>query len=395
MAAFVRQFRAGWIVLCCLLAGQAAFAQAANEARFALVVGNARYAGQPLANPENDSRLIATRLRGLGFKVSENQNLGVRDFRRVLRDFVKQVQDQDGVVVFYYAGHGVQIEGRNYLLPVDVDTSTQEEVKDNSIDIDDLFVSRLEKVRAQTRVVILDACRNNPWATASRGIRAAGGLAEMNARGTLIAYASAPGATAEDGPAGTNSVYTKHLAEEMLVDGLEVEQMFKRVRVKVLADTKERQVPWVNTSLTTNFSFSGRPQDDGGDARRQEQIARLEDELKQTRGLLERAQGGAAGSAPATAAANAAGADARAAEVASLQQQLQRSEQALQAARVASKSASGPVTVTAARTAANAPDTRQQIRARADLCADLLTRISIGEPLSDSAQATFQKECRK
>ena len=104
--------------------------------------------------------------------------------------------------------------------------------------------------------MILDACRDNPFAGKTRNIRSAGGLAEMGARGTLIAYASAPGAPAEDGPRGKNSVYTRNLAEEMMVPGLEVEQMFKNVRVKVLRDTKDRQVPWVNTSLTSNFSFN-------------------------------------------------------------------------------------------------------------------------------------------
>jgi len=265
-------------------------AQTVTDGRYALVVGNARYRTLPLSNPENDARLIASRLRALGFNVYEHKNLGVREFRRVLREFVRLVQQADGVVVFYYAGHGVQIDGRNFLLPVDIDVAKEEEVKDDSIDIDDLFMSQLEKVRAQTRIVILDACRDNPFAGRSRAIRTTGGLAEMNARGTLIAYASAPGATAEDGPPGTNSVYTRHLAEEMTVDGLEVEQMFKRVRVKVLNDTRQRQVPWVNTSLTTNFSFKGRPAIDGGDAQRHEQIARLEEELKHTRGLLERAR---------------------------------------------------------------------------------------------------------
>jgi hypothetical protein len=107
--------------------------------------------------------------------------------------------------------------------------------------------------------VILDACRNNPFAGKTRNIRSAGGLAEMGARGTLIAFASSPGASAEDGPTGGNSVYTKNLAEEMMAPRLEVEQMFKNVRVKVLHDTDGRQLPWVNTSLTSNFAFNPGP----------------------------------------------------------------------------------------------------------------------------------------
>jgi hypothetical protein len=180
----------------------------------------------------------------------------VLQFRRALREFARRVQEDDAIAVLYYAGHGVQIDGRNFLLPVDINLRDQEEVKDESVDIEELFLSRIEKARSHPRIVILDACRDNPFAGKTRNIRSAGGLAEMGARGTLIAFASAPGAPAEDGPSGRNSVYTKHLAEEMMVPGLEVEQMFKNVRVKVLRDTRERQLPWVNTSLTSNFSFN-------------------------------------------------------------------------------------------------------------------------------------------
>ncbi|MBU2409352.1 MAG: caspase family protein, partial [Gammaproteobacteria bacterium] len=226
------------------------------ERRIALVIGNARYAKFPLGNPENDARLIAGNLRRLGFEVDERLNLNVLQFRRALREFAREVQKDDAVSVFYYAGHGVQIDGRNYLLPVDINLRDEEEVKDESVDIDELFLSRIEKARSHPRIVILDACRNNPFVRKTRNVRTAGGLAEMGARGTLIAFASAPGAPAEDGPDGSNSVYTRHLAQEMMVPGLEVEPMFKNVRVKVLRETQERQLPWVNTSLTSNFSFN-------------------------------------------------------------------------------------------------------------------------------------------
>ncbi|MBS0342108.1 MAG: caspase family protein [Proteobacteria bacterium] len=224
--------------------------------RIALVIGNARYPKAPLANPENDARLIAARLRSLGFEVTDQYNLGVVQFRRALRDFARRVAQDDAIAVLYYAGHGVQIDGRNYLLPVDVNLRDQEEVKDESVDIDELFIGRIDKVGSFPRIVILDACRNNPFAGKTRNIRSAGGLAEMGARGTLIAFASAPGAAAEDGPDGGNSIYSKSLAEEMIVPGVEVEQMFKNVRVRVLHDTAGRQLPWVNTSLTSDFSFN-------------------------------------------------------------------------------------------------------------------------------------------
>ena len=277
------------------LAATAAAARAAppaerTERKLALVVGNARYRQIPLANATNDARLIATRLRELGFEVREHLDQGMRDFRRVVREFADDARQASGVVLFYYAGHGVQIEGRNYLLPVDIDLRDENEVRDDSVEIDDLLVSRLENVPAQTRIVILDACRDNPFAARSRSGRGVGGLAEMAARGTLIAYSSAPGATAEDGPDNGNSVYTRNLANEITTVGIEVELMLKRVRVTVVRETNGRQVPWVNTSLTTNFAF--RPGSDlaSEDAERKAQIARLEDELQQTRRQLELAR---------------------------------------------------------------------------------------------------------
>ena len=245
------------------------------EKKLALVIGNARYPALPLNNPENDARVVASTLRRLGFEVREHVNLPIKEFRRVLRDYARALQNEEGVSVFYYAGHGVQIDGRNYLLPVDVNLRDEEEVKDESVDVDELFISRLERARTQVRIVILDACRDNPFGAKTRNIRSISGLAEMAARGALIAYSSAPGAAAEDGPAGTNSVYTRHLVKEMLVEGIEVEQMFKNVRVKVLRDTSQRQVPWVNTSLTANFSFN--PRAPGvEDASRRDDLARLQ-----------------------------------------------------------------------------------------------------------------------
>jgi uncharacterized caspase-like protein len=245
------------------------------EKKLALVIGNARYPALPLNNPENDARVVASTLRRLGFEVREHVNLPVKDFRRVLRDYARALQNEEGVSVFYYAGHGVQIDGRNYLLPVDVNLRDEEEVKDESVDVDELFVSRLERARTQVRIVILDACRDNPFGAKTRNIRSISGLAEMAARGALIAYSSAPGAAAEDGPPGTNSVYTRHLVKEMLVEGVEVEQMFKTVRVKVLRDTNQRQVPWVNTSLTANFSFNPRAPN-VEDASRRDDLVRLQ-----------------------------------------------------------------------------------------------------------------------
>ena len=312
------------VLLLLLLLLPSADARAAGaDKRIALVIGNARYPALPLNNPENDARVIAATLRRLGFEVIEHVNLPTKDFRKVVREYARRVHAEEGTSLFYYAGHGVQIEGRNYLLPVDVNLRDEDEVRDEGVDIDELLVSRLERARTQTRLVILDACRDNPFQakTKTRNLRGAGGLAEMAARGALIAYATAPGASAEDGPAGTNSVFTRHLAREMLVEGIEVEQMFKNVRVKVMRDTGQRQIPWVNTSLTSNFAFNpranGAEAERGADGARRDDLARLqalldqreraqkelEDKVRALSGELRRAQQGGGGAAAAAAAA--------------------------------------------------------------------------------------------
>lgn len=271
---------AALLVAMALLAVSLVMPAWAAEKRLALVVGNARYPLAPLNNPENDARVVASTLRRLGFEVIEHVNLPVKDFRRVLREYAKRVQDTEGTALFFYAGHGVQIDGRNYLLPVDINVRDEYEIKDEAVDVEELFVSRLDRARAQTRIVILDACRDNPFGRISRGLRTVGtGLVEMGARGALIAYSSAPGATAEDGPAGTNSIFTRHMVKEMLVEGLEVEQMFKNVRVKVLRDSNQRQIPWVNSSMTSNFSFNPRAAGDPVEASRREDLVRLQASL--------------------------------------------------------------------------------------------------------------------
>lgn len=272
--------RAAFLVAMALLVVSLCMPAWGAEKRLALVVGNARYPLAPLNNPENDARVVASTLRRLGFEVIEHVNLPVKDFRRVLREYAKRVQDTEGTALFFYAGHGVQIDGRNYLLPVDINVRDEYEIKDEAVDVEELFVSRLDRARAQTRIIILDACRDNPFGRISRGLRTVGtGLVEMGARGALIAYSSAPGATAEDGPAGTNSIFTRHMVKEMLVEGLEVEQMFKNVRVKVLRDSNQRQIPWVNSSMTSNFSFNPRAAGYPVEAARREDLVRLQASL--------------------------------------------------------------------------------------------------------------------
>lgn len=225
------------------------------QRRVALVIGNGRYPEMPLNNPEHDARLVARTLRSLDFEVGEHLNLGARDFKRVLREFARRMDDDNVASVFYYAGHGVQIGGRNYLLPVDIALRDEAEVRDEAIDVQEALLAHVDRVRPRARIFIIDACRNDPFA-ARRRSRNANGLAEMAAPGALIAFSAAPGGVAEDGPVGGNSIYTRHLATELRTVGIEVEEMMKAVRIKVLRDTAQRQIPWVNTSMVVNFMFS-------------------------------------------------------------------------------------------------------------------------------------------
>ncbi|MEJ8847796.1 type VI secretion system lipoprotein TssJ [Variovorax rhizosphaerae] len=241
------------------LAQPRAKVDAPGQRRVALVIGNGRYPEMPLNNPEHDARLVAQTLRSLDFEVGEHLNLNARDFKRVLREFARRMDDDQVASVFYYAGHGVQIGGRNFLLPVDIALRDEAEVRDEAIDMQEALLSHVERVRPRARIFIIDACRNDPFATRGRGSRNASGLAEMAAPGALIAFSAAPGRVAEDGPIGGNSVYTKHLATELKTPGVDVEEMMKAVRIKVLRDTAERQIPWVNTSMVVNFMFNPGP----------------------------------------------------------------------------------------------------------------------------------------
>jgi type VI secretion system VasD/TssJ family lipoprotein len=227
-----------------------------RQRRLALVIGNGQYTQAPLPNPENDARLVSATMKGLGFEVDVHYNLKTREFKRVLREFARRMEDDSSALVFFYAGHGMQIERRNYLLPVDLNLRDEGEVRDEAIDFEDALLSRIDRVRPRARIFIIDACRDNPFSDRTRGLRVSAGLAEMAAPGALIAFSAAPGRAAEDGPQGGNSIYSRVLAQEMKTEGIEVEEMLKNVRVKVLRETQERQIPWVNTSMVVNFVFN-------------------------------------------------------------------------------------------------------------------------------------------
>ncbi len=228
----------------------------AQERRVALVIGNAAYKSvTSLQNPVNDSKAVAEQLRKLGFEVIEKQNLGREGFAGVVREFGDKLRGAS-VGLFYFAGHGLQVKGRNYLVPVDADIAREDEVPYRSFDVNEVL-DKMDSARTAVNLVVLDACRNNPFARSFKPAQT--GLAQMDApTGTLIAFATAPGSVAQDGE-GSNGLYTGALLKHIAAPGVAVEQMFKRVRVDVVNASKNQQVPWESSSLNRDFSFANAP----------------------------------------------------------------------------------------------------------------------------------------
>jgi uncharacterized caspase-like protein len=229
-------------------------AYSTSERRTALVIGNAAYRTDPLRNAVNDATDIAATLRQLGFEVTELHDAAHQQMEQGVEQFTRQL-GRGGVGLFYFSGHGVQANGLNYLIPVDARISSESDIKYQSVQVD-WVLDRMRDAGNELNVIILDACRNNPYTRSSR--TAQPGLAVMQAAsGSLIGYATSPGTTAEDGP-GRNGTYTKHLLRFMQAPSLSAEQMFKEVRVAVAQETGKKQIPWVSTSILGDFYFGGK-----------------------------------------------------------------------------------------------------------------------------------------
>ncbi len=219
--------------------------------RLALVIGNSSYHTGRLKNPVNDARDMSAALRRLGFQVIFEENATRRRMDDAVRAFYSKLRNGE-TGLFYYAGHGIQVKGRNYLIPIDARIETESDVEHESIDVGRVL-GKMEDAGNPVNIVIIDACRDNPFANSFRSSRA--GLARMDAPvGSIVAYATAPDSVAADGT-GQNGVYTKYLLEEMLVPGRTIEQVFKAVRNNVINETNNKQVPWESTSLRGDFYF--------------------------------------------------------------------------------------------------------------------------------------------
>lgn len=226
------------------------------EQRVALVIGNSNYQNAPqLANPDNDAQSMAQFLNSAGFEVISATDLGQNDMLRVVRDFSAKVSARgpNTVAMVYYAGHGVQLAGENYLVPVDAKVSNQTELVNDSVRLVDVMLT-LETIPSRMRIVILDACRNNPFPNVNDAGR---GLAIVDApNGSIVGYSTAPGAEALDGSGG-HSPYTQAFLNVAREPNVPIEQLFKRVRLQVNQSTSGAQIPWESSSLTSDFTFFG------------------------------------------------------------------------------------------------------------------------------------------
>jgi len=222
-----------------------------GEQRVALLIGNSAYKESPLKNPVNDASDMAAALKELGFKVTLRTDASQRQMKQALREFARDIKS-GGVGLFYFAGHGVQSRGRNFLVPIGASIESEAEIEDETIDAN-LVLSYMDEAQNRVNIVVLDACRNNPFARSFRS--ASHGLAQMDAgKGSFIAFATAPGSVAADG-SGRNGVYTEHLLASLKQADGDIDKVFRRVAGNVSKVTGGKQVPWVSSSLTGDFYF--------------------------------------------------------------------------------------------------------------------------------------------
>jgi len=245
---------AGAVLCACLTFTSAGYA--ATE-RHALVVGNSEYSIGALANPANDARLMENALKAVGFEVTVLLDASEREFNRALVEFRNRLKlaeqaDSNAVALFYFAGHAVQANGENYLIPVDAEIEDEIDLEFEGVSLDTIMAT-LQRSGADLKLVFLDACRNNPYDATNRS--STRGLSAIdNASGTLISFATQPGNVAEDGT-GENSTYTRSLARYIQQEGLLATQVMTRVRADVMERTGGQQEPWASLGLDRDFYF--------------------------------------------------------------------------------------------------------------------------------------------
>ncbi len=227
----------------------------AKQDRLALLIGNSAYKKLgPLKNPVNDVAAMDRALRNSGFDVMVVKNADRAAMGRAIDEFGSKLKNYE-VGLFYFSGHGLQVDGINYLCPLYMSIQGQSDVQYEAVDAGKVL-AKMEDAGNRMNIVILDACRNNPFKRSFRSMR--NGLAQMDApTGSFIAFATAPGNVALDGR-GNNSPYVTHMVNNMGQKGLSIETFFKQVRRGVMKDTNRKQVPWESSSLVGDFYFAGK-----------------------------------------------------------------------------------------------------------------------------------------
>jgi len=257
---------------------------AGTATRTALVIGNSNYKTAPLRNPVNDARDIAKTLRDLNFDVIEKLNASKRDMVLAIDAFYKRLRRAD-VGVFYFAGHGMQIHGVNYLIPVKAHVTSETDIQWEAVPAGKVL-GKMYEAGNKLNIVILDACRDNPFKRSFRTQKK--GLAQMDApKGTIIAYATSPGSVAADG-AGRNGVYTKHLLKSLRSKGMTVYDVFRETGLGVMRETKEKQIPWISSTPVQRYYMAGRGS--GGNDAERLRFERERREFEQAKAEFERKQ---------------------------------------------------------------------------------------------------------
>ena len=236
------------------LAAVSVSAQAPVDVRVALIIGNSAYPNSPLVNPANDAQAMADVLKRLGFNVIELRDGTKMQMSAAIARVSESLKGKQGVGMLYYAGHGLQLDWRNYMVPVDASLKSAADVPQQTIDLSSV-VDIFKAAGNRMNIVVLDACRDNPF---GGNTSSAKGLAQLDAPpSTFLAYATAPGNVAEDGDEKSgNGLYTQYLLQELKRPTAKIEDVFKRVRLNVRKQSQGRQIPWESTSLEDDFFFN-------------------------------------------------------------------------------------------------------------------------------------------
>lgn len=224
----------------------------AQEQRIALVIGNGSYKSSPLANTINDANDMADTLKKCNFIVIKSINATRKEMRKAIREFGREI-NKGAVGLFYYAGHGIQVGGENYLVPIGAEVYSEDELDDEGLKVSSVL-RKMETAGNRLNIIILDACRDNPFGKSFRSSNR--GLVKMDApTGSILAYATSPGSVAADG-IGRNGLYTSMLLKNIMTPGLKIESFFKQVRIDVANASSKRQIPWESSSLMGEFYFT-------------------------------------------------------------------------------------------------------------------------------------------